>query len=380
MQRLQLNPDEKLTRKEYLKRKKKQANFARKRSKITYIVIAALVLLSIYVFTQFYVYSKTNNFKYVADDDVNKQKVYNVYYVTEGYTYDPVYSLNSIHSDGFNDKSVYSNSGLTDIQIDKDYIYGIKENGLYRINKQTMNMEALVEKDVLKYTLTSDRIYYITTTNNKLFYYNLQSNETKDLQIENISEIVVDSNNIFVVQDEKTKKVLLKYDKEGQNKQALVEDENVSYVILDENSIYFVNKNDANKIYKVNKDGSNKQKIDDISTVYDKGEIKEIDGKKYMFINSGFLYYINTDDGNTLWRINLNTKEKEKVISMRVEILQNVDNTIFYKVKNEMGVYLYNYDTKFMAQVTKRKLKEFVVDNYEEVTSTKKDTKGLSKN
>ena len=79
MQRLQLNPDEKLTRKEYLKRKKKQANFARKRSKITYIVIAALVLLSIYVFTQFYVYSKTNNFKYVADDDVNKQKVYNVY-------------------------------------------------------------------------------------------------------------------------------------------------------------------------------------------------------------------------------------------------------------------------------------------------------------
>ena len=173
---------------------------------------------------------------------------------------------------------------------------------------------------------------------------------------------------------------MLKYVREGQNKQALVEDENVSYVILDENSIYFVNKNDANKIYKVNKDGSNKQKIDDISTVYDKGEIKEIDGKKYMFINSGFLYYINTDDGNTLWRINLDTKEKEKVISMSVEILQNVDNTIFYKVKNEMGVYLYNYDTKFMAQVTKRKLKEFVVDNYEEVTSTKKDTKGLSKN
>ena len=47
-----------------------------------------------------------------------------------------------------------------------------------------------------------------------------------------------------------------------------------------------------------------------------------------------------------------------------------------------MGVYLYNYNTKFMSQVTKRKLKEFVVDNYEQIeqNNKRKDTKGLEKN
>ena len=35
MQRLQLDPEEKITRKEYLRRKRKQANGLKKRSKIT---------------------------------------------------------------------------------------------------------------------------------------------------------------------------------------------------------------------------------------------------------------------------------------------------------------------------------------------------------
>ena len=126
MQRLELRPGEKITRKEYLKRKKKQAKSIRKkRSKITYIIIVFLALLSIYICAQFYVYSKTNNFKYVDNEDVKAQQVYNVYYVTEGYTYDPVYSLNSIRSDGFSDDRIFENSGLHEISLDENYIYGL---------------------------------------------------------------------------------------------------------------------------------------------------------------------------------------------------------------------------------------------------------------
>ena len=73
MQRLQLDPEEKITRKEYLRRKRKQANGLKKRSKITYIVIGLMVVLTIYIFAQYYVYSKESNFKYVAGDDVEKR-------------------------------------------------------------------------------------------------------------------------------------------------------------------------------------------------------------------------------------------------------------------------------------------------------------------
>ncbi len=382
MQRLQLNFDEKLTIKEYLKRKKKQAKKMKKVSKITYLVIGFLMLLSIYVGTQFYVYSKVNNYKYVAGDDVNKQKIYNVYYVTEGYTYDPVYSLSSIHSDGFDDKNIYTNSGLINLQVDSKYIYGMKEDGLYRISKSSKEMETIIEKDVEKYILQDNIVYYITKKESNLSYMDLENKENKKIDISNVSEILVDDNNIFVVHDEKTKKTLLSFKKDGQDKKELVSNANVSYIIQDEKKIYFVNKKDENKIYSVLKDGSNLSKVDDISSVSDKGDIKEIDGSKYMFVEDNNLYYINTEKSNALWKINLETKEKEEVISLSVEILQNLDKTVFYKVKNEMGVYLYNYNTKFMSQVTKRKLKEFVVDNYEQIeqNNKRKDTKGLEKN
>lgn len=381
MQRLQIDPDENLTRKEYLKRKKKEAGKLKRKSKLKYVAITLVVcILSIYVFTQFFIYNRENNFKYIEGEDVSNQKIYNVYYVTEGYTYDPVYSLNSIHSDGFSDKLVYSNSGITNVCVSENYIYGTKEDGLYRIKKDTKDMETLVEKNVLKYKLDGDRIYYINKNDGKLEYYDINSEEIGDLGISNVTELLVDENNIFTVQDEKTKKVLIRYDKNGQDKKVLSGDENVSYIVSSDEKIFFVNKKDGNKIYFLNKDGSQLEKFADISSVYDKGVIKEIDGQKYMFVQGNYLYYINVDDGDNLYRISLETKETEKVISAGVELLNNVDDTVFYKMKGEMGVYLYNFDTKFMAQITKRKLKEFIVDKYDKIEENSKDSSNLSKN
>lgn len=369
MQRLQLNADEEITRKEYLKRKRKKAKSLKKRSKITYFMFIFVTFLVVYILTQYYIYRKTNNFKYTAGSELEAQKVYNIYYVTEGYTYDPVYSLSSIHSDGFDEKSIYSNSGLSDILVTKDYIYGLKQKGVYRLSRESNEFEAIVESDVLKYALKDDIVYYITL-DGSLKSINISTKENKEFDISGATEMLIDNNNVFVVKNEKTKKVLVAFDRNGENKRDVTKDSNVSYIVQDESKIYYVNKQDSNRIYSVNKDGSNEEKLDDIVSVSDKGDIKEVDGSKYMFINSGYLYYINIEDGNTLWRINLETKEKEKIISVAVEILQNVDTTIFYKIKNEMGVYLFNYETNFMSQVTKRKVKEFYIDKYTDIPQT----------
>lgn len=363
MQRLQLEADEKLTRKEYLKRKKKKEKSLKKRSKITYFMVVFVTFLVIYILTQFYVYKKANNFKYTAASELEAQKVYNIFYVTEGYTYDPVYSLSSIHSDGFDEKAVYSNSGLSEIFVEEKYIYGIKQNGIYRLNRESNELETILENDVSKYVIKDNMIYYITL-DGKLKSINVDTKDIKEFDIDIVTEILVDKDNVFVVRDEKIKKTLIAFDRNGDNKREVTKDSNVSYIVQDDKKIYYVNKKDENKIYVVNKDGTGEEKLDDIVSVSDKGGIKEIDGSRYMFENNGYLYYINTGDGNTLWRINLDTKEKSKVISVAVEILQNIDSTIFYKIKNEMGVYLFNYDTNFMSQVTKRKVKEFFIDKY----------------
>lgn len=377
MTRLQLNPEEEITRKEYLKRKKKQKQILNKKSKISYIMIGALILLAVYVFFQFYVYSKTNNFKYVEGDGVSNQKVYNMYYVTEGYTYDPVYSLNSIRTDGFNDTLIYQNSGMHEIISKNSYIYGIKNGALCRFSKENSELEILVESGVEKYTLTDTRVYYIA--NNRLNYFDLNTKENKEFAIENVSEVLIDENSIYVAKFDKTKKTLIKYDLEGGSEQKLTDNQNVSYIIQDKNNIYFVNKADGNKIYKIGKDGNGSIALSDAIGMSDKGSIKEIDGNKYLFTSQGKLYYINPEDSNSLWSINLTDNSKEKVIYGSVQILQNVDDTVFYKVKNEMGIYLYNYNTKFMSKVTNRNVSEFSIDGVTDNTN-EIQTKGLSKN
>lgn len=377
MTRLQLNPEEEITRKEYLKRKKKQKQSLKKKSKISYIMVGALVILAVYVFFQFYVYSKSNNYKYVEGDGVSNQKVYNMYYVTEGYTYDPVYSLNSIRTDGFNDTLIYQNSGMHDIISKNNYIYGIKNGALCRFSKENSETETLVNSGVEKYTLTDTRVYYIA--NNKLSYIDVNTKENKEFSIDNVSEVLVDNNNLYVAKLEKTKKILVRYDLEGGSELKLTDSQNVSYIIQDENSIYFVNKADGNKIYKIGKDGSNSTSLSDAVGISDKGNIKEIDGNKYLFVSNGKLYYINPSDSNSLWSVSLSDNSKEKVIYGSVQILQNVDDTVFYKVKNEMGIYLYNYNTKFMSKVTNRNVSEFSIDEITDSTD-EIQTKGLNKN
>ena len=375
MQRLQLNSDEKITRKEYLKRKKKQSDSIKNKSKMPILFSVVILLLSIYVFTQFYMYNKANNYQYVSGEDVDKQKVYNVYYVTEGYTYDPVYSLNCILSNGFNDSIYYSNSLLTDISVDKEYIYGIKNEGLYRIKKDTKNMETVIEKDVQKYLVNGNKVYYITVNGTKLGIYDLDTKENKITGNDKITEILADANSIYMVKDVGLKKILIKTDKDGNNKVDLKNDINVSYIIQDTDNLYFVNKSDGNKVYMLNKNGQNFTKVADITSISDNGNIKEIDGSRYMFVQNNKLYYINSGDNNSLYAIDLNSKENSSIIASSIEILQNQSDTVYYKVKGEMGVFLFNYSTNFSSQITSRKLKEFIIDPYKEINIDEIDIK-----
>ena len=129
------------------------------------------------------------------------------------------------------------------------------------------------------------------------------------------------------------------------------------------------------KIYTINKDGTGRIKLADICSVTDSGVVKNIDGSKYMYVYNNNLYYVNSADNYSLWKYDLNTKENTKEISMQVELLQNVNETVFYRVKDSVGVYLYNSDTKFMSEITKRKVKEFLVDTYTEVFIDEKKLK-----
>ena len=218
-----------------------------------------------------------------------------------------------------------------------------------------------------KYIVNNGYIFYITADEKRLKSYNLSTKETVAFDITQVQQILADDTNVYGITHDTSEKAIYKFDYIGQGKTKLTNNEWVSYAILDNGIIYFVNKSDSNKIYRVSSSGNDVTKVADIKTVADSGQVEEANGKKYMFIKDNKLYYINTDDEDALWCYDLKSGENKRIISASIEILQNIDNTVFYKIDKEMGVYLYNYDTSFMSLVTKRRVKEFVIDNYAQI-------------
>ncbi|MGN1013129.1 MAG: DUF5050 domain-containing protein [Clostridia bacterium] len=366
LQRLQFDLEEQISRKEYLKRKRKNSKLLKKRSKITYILMATFMALAVYIVVQVIIYNKYNNFKYTLGEGVNDQAVYNIYFVTEGYTYDPVYSISSISSLGENEKAILPSSNIDYVTVEKDFLYGIRKGILCKINKSNYEVEDIINDEVNKYVKYNNMIFYTSTQENILKSYNLDNNSTNTFDIKNVEQILANSDNVFAITHTTDEKAIYRFNYDGQGKNKISGDAKVSYAIEDFGKIYFVNKSDSNKIYRVDASGSNLTSIGDIKSISN-SNIKEVNGNKCMFVKNNKLYYINPDDEDSLWSYDLLSGEKERIISASIEILQNVDNTVFYKIDNEMGVYLYNYDTKFMSLVTKRRVKEFVIDTYTDI-------------
>jgi hypothetical protein len=356
MQKLSLNDDEKISRKDYLKSKKK--NKFTKKSKITYIVVGLFTILAIYVFVQFYIYSK-NSLSYEENELIKRQPVYDIYYISEGYTYEPKYSLNTMKSSGFEQDIIYKDLGFINILNTKEYIYGIESGKIVRMKKSDKVLETVYEDKVLKYTIYNSDLYAVVA--GKIVHIDLNTLEKRDFFAGDITEVLVDENYVYLCIDERSKKILVRFDKSGANKVDLVNNHNVSYIIQNETNIFFVNKADGNKIYTVKKDNSGISKVADICSVTDTGVISEIDGSKYMFFKNNSLYYVNTSDNRNLWVYNFDKNTNEKVLHMSLELLEIEDNTVFYKVKDENGVYLYNLETKLNSLVSKRLIKEFIV-------------------
>lgn len=367
LQRLQFDLGEQISRKEYLKRKRKNSRLLKKRSKITYILMASFMALAIYIIVQVVIYRKYNNLKYTVGENVNDQKIYSIYFVTEGYTYDPVCSVSTILSSGEKETSILPSEDLEQINITRDYIYGLKKGVICRVTRDNYEIEELVADDVKKFIVENGYIFYTSTDEQRLKAYNLQTAQIADFDIIHVEQILANKDNVFGVTHATTDKSIYRFGYNGQDKTKISGDAKVSYAIEDNGTIYFVNRKDSDKIYKVRTDGSELSKVADIRSITHGAELDAVNGKRSMFIKDNKLYYINVDDEDTLWCYDLATGENTKIISASIEILQNVDNTIFYKIDKEMGVYLYNYDTKFMSLVTRRRVKEFVIDTYAQI-------------
>lgn len=348
-----------VSRKDYLKKKKKEKTkkALKKITTRTWIMLAFILVISAYVTYQFYIYNTKHRLIQTLPDEILSMKEYNIYYMSESYSYEGQNQLKGMSTTSSDKTTIEEGSGLSNIVAKDNMIYGIKNGSLIKIktNGKENEVETLVENNVKGYAIYSDNVYvYINGEGNEPGVYTLdKKNKLAKLIAGDILQMIVDKNNIYVVNNSKN---LVKYKKDGTNPETIITG-SCSAIIQDENNIYFVNTSDKNKLYRVNKENKKTEQVSKTGTLIN--STAKINGSAFVGVYDDVAYYINTSDKNKLYKSSVQDEKDEVVLEDTIEILDVINSTIFYKVKNDIGVYRYDILNGISSQVTSARVVEF---------------------
>ena len=348
MLKLEYSNDNTMTRKEYLKSKKKQNFFT---SKLKYVLlVVAVILLGIYVFKQLNIY---NNVTKIANKVVEESKLaqtMTMYYVSEPYTKDGKSRVMLYKAYDESRTTIEGSEDFSNIQIYNNKLYGLSGSILYSIDLTTNTKEQITNKKIQDYVITENNIYL--RISDGIYKYNIESKKLDKIIKGKSNKLLVDENNVYVIAEGKTSKSIIRYNLSGESKKQLSEKYIVSSMKLIGNNIYFINSKDS-KLYVVPKNGGVINKISDSKVL----------GNSNIVSYKDNIFYINKGDGNTLYMLNIKTGKEERIIKKNITSIQIDNNVIYYNLSNSIGIYKYNLDTGKTAQVTSVRTNEYICKN-----------------
>lgn len=369
---LDFSNDEIMSRKEYLKSKKK--------AKLPYIkytlLVIVIILLSIYVTKQIKTYNTVTTVAKSVMEETSLLKTLNIYYMNDGYTKDSKDILTRYISQNESRKSYNDTETMKDIFYKDEYIYGIKDNNLYRIKvissetEDKSSIELIVKDNVIGYTIYENYIYVVKYKEsddkiNGLYKINI-NNAFNDENIKKILsgviyQVVVDKDSIYTVSPAKTIRSLVKYNKLGKEKTILTTDEIISYLSDGSSTLIFTNQNKNGSISVYNKANKKFTNLpDDIQGKYIKNGLSDkIDGNKYIRMYGNNIIYLSSKD-STIYSYNTVSKENIKLFEEKVNKFELVDDYIYYKDNKSLKLMEYNIKDKVLKHITSIRGNEFV--------------------
>ena len=148
---MEYSNDNIMTRKEYLKSKKKQNFFL---SKFKYILLViVVVLLGVYVFKQLNVYNNVTKIANKVVEESSLAKTMTMYYVSEPYTKGGESTVMLYKSNDESRTTIVGSEGFSNILVSENMLYGIKDNTLYSIDLTTTTKQQVVNKKVQNYSI-----------------------------------------------------------------------------------------------------------------------------------------------------------------------------------------------------------------------------------
>lgn len=345
---MEYSKDNTMTRKEYLKSKKK-TNFWL--SKLKYVLLAILVIfLGVYVFKQLNLYNNVTKLANKVVEETKLARTMTMYYVSEPYTKGGSTSVMLYKSYDESRTQIPGSENFSNIKITGNKLYGICDNKLYVIDLTTHEKVQLLENNVQAYLVGGEEIYLIL--DDGVYTYNTPSGKTKKIIDDTCYQIELSSGELYAIAPGKTSKSIIKYNLNGKKDEELSEKYIVSSMKLNGDKIYFINSKDS-KLYVAAKTGGKIQKVLD----------NKIDTTSNIIFYKDIIYYINKDDSNTLYMYNLKTNKHERVVKKNIEAIQIDGSIIYYTVTGNIAVNKFDIATGKTIQITSARATEYICIN-----------------
>ena len=345
---MEYSKDNTMTRKEYLKSKKKN-NFWL--SKIKYILlIIVVVLLGVYVFKQLNVYNNVTKLANKVVEEAKLARTMTMYYVSEPYTKDGNTSVMLYKSYDESRTIIEGTQNFSQINVIDGKLYGICDKKLFVIDLTTNVKTQLTDKLVEEYQVDDQHIYL--RLEDGIYKHKTGTNDVGKIIDEKVHQMIVKDNELYVIAPGKTSKSIIRYNLNGKKQQELSEKYIVSNMTVYGDDIYFINSKDS-RLYIANKNGDNIEKVLD-------NKIEKINN---IIFYKDIIYYINKDDSNTLYMYNTKTQKQERVIKKNLSSVQVDGSIIYYTVSGAIGIYKYDITTGRTAQITSARTSEYICIN-----------------
>lgn len=342
---LDYSSSEVMSRKEYLNKKKRNSN---RFWYLKYILLGLVVLgLIAYLVYQLNIYKKVTEAAYDMMEQAKLLKTYKIVFMGKSYVKD---GQNLMYVYSGQDESrvkVESGMGLHSVSISDGYIYGLKDKTLYKIDMTNYTSEVIMEKEVSAYYVHGDIVYVYEYRNGQPGLYKKIDGEFKQIIAGKIYQIQVTDEYIYTVEDSKEGKSVIKRDHTYGEGVKLSGEDNVLNIKLVGDKIYYTNASDENKIYSVSITGEGKTAVSKL------GATTTFSGlyyQQYMDTYQDKLVYISKD--NKLYMALPNEEEDELLIENSVTKIQLIENMLYIKLADSLDVLRINLDTKEQEKIT----------------------------
>lgn len=352
--------EQSMSRKEYLKKLKKSK---KKFPLLKPILLTILMLvLFVYVIHQLHVYNTVTEMANKVVEETKLIKTYSMYFMGKPYIKDGKDNLLYLYTGSDESRlEIEEGIGLSNISVFGNYLYGIKNGNLHRIDLLTYKIETVCEENVLAYNVSAAGVFvyrYDKSDSAKTGIYVIKGKDKEELIInKSIYQLLVDDSYIYVVTEDNTKKTIVRFSFDGKTKKTLTDKILVDNIIQSDKYIYYTNSSNKNLIYKVSKDGLENVAVTKNSAI---SNTTKYNGNSIMGTYQDSLIYISNQEN----KVYMVTDGAEDIlIDNEVNSIQLKDKMLYITLKNKIEIHRYNLEKRELEKITSARLTEFVFVN-----------------